>query len=83
MSLRPSVAEQSVRDPSGVGPFFAVFDFSFSMLIHQFVAFLGILRAAPGAALLPPSAAAARGALIPWEENLGAVSYMPISVAVA
>ena len=28
MSLRPSVAEQSVRDPSGVGPFFAVFDFS-------------------------------------------------------
>ena len=30
MSLRPSVAEQSVRDPSGVGPFFAVFDFSIS-----------------------------------------------------
>ena len=28
MSLRPSVAEQSVRDPSGVGPFFAVLDFS-------------------------------------------------------
>ena len=28
MSLRPSVAEQSVLDPSGVGPFFAVFDFS-------------------------------------------------------
>ena len=27
MSLRPSVAEQSVRDPSGVGPFFAVFDY--------------------------------------------------------
>ena len=29
-SLRPSVAEQSVWDPSGVGPFFAVFDFSIS-----------------------------------------------------
>ena len=28
VSLRPSVAEQSVRDPSGVDPFFAVFDFS-------------------------------------------------------
>ena len=30
MSLRPSVAEQSARDPSGVGPFFAVSDFSIS-----------------------------------------------------
>ena len=30
MSLRPSVAEQSARDPSGVGPFSAVFDFSIS-----------------------------------------------------
>ena len=30
MSLRPLVAEQSVREPSGVGPFFAVFDFSIS-----------------------------------------------------
>ena len=27
MSLRPSVAEQSVRDPSGVGPFFRHFRF--------------------------------------------------------
>ena len=30
MSLRPSVAEQSAQDPSGVGPFLAVFDFSIS-----------------------------------------------------
>ena len=32
MSLRPSVAEQSARDPSGVGPFFAVSIFPFPML---------------------------------------------------
>ena len=30
MSLRPSVAEQSARDPSSVGPFFTVSDFSIS-----------------------------------------------------
>ena len=49
MSLRPSVAEQSVRDPSGDGRFSPFSIFPFPMLIHQFVALLGILRVTPPA----------------------------------
>ena len=30
MSLRPSVVEQSAREPGSAGPFFAVFEFSIS-----------------------------------------------------